>query len=1038
MTNSEVIKQIKMFLESWFEAQKNEVGHVHKDFFDTDVLKSKARFALKKLEEIMVLQPLTEEKFDHLFDIAKRECKHENQRGMTTPSVSLTGDGEYKIWLDDERIRKTGWNVDGAKTYRTRYLEYLRRIGRTRDLIKETERSSLEILKKMGDPKSQDPFYVRGLVVGSVQSGKTSNFNAVINSAVDVGYDLIIVLSGIMEDLRVQTQKRIEKEVEGKFENGAFIGVGACASFGQQGDYPHVHQIVVPTSRETDFKKTIKEADFSLNSRNILICKKNTDVLKNLLLWLQSYLHKNKDKISIPLLVIDDEADNASLNNLGAQGREYSSTINGHIRALLGLFDKKTYLGYTATPFGNVLQDRNEATDAKWVLKDKGEEHPFSQVDSLFPNEFIELLFPPPNYIGAKHFFETRLDDVKKIEPLVAAPIKDHEDAFPSRVTKDGINLTTETGKDTRATTKYDQFPEYLPESLKEAIMCFVLSTAIRVSRKSLMTGSKLYQPHNTMLIHISRFTTWQSKTKKLVETYVDELKERLDNDQPNSKNSIYGLFEKCWYKHYAYVVENIRSYLPDDYEDPFLEPKTFSDVKPLLIKVVSDIQTKAVNSSDKDQLIYPDESDKDFNEKVYIAIGGNRLSRGFTLEGLTVNYFVRNTNFADTLLQMGRWFGYRPGYIDCCKLFSNKESLEKFDQTTATIEDLEQRFIEMNLDPSNTPSKFALRVLKHPGALKITRPSILKNSKEVRWSYSDHLKQSTKFVIEKSRIETAWEGFKTLVKKHSDSFRPIYSEKGKLEFLEYRPDGVKELYDFLDLPNAFTDENYFEELKVYIKLCNQKNKLRNWSIAIRASGDARELDLNELGIEHTITRVRREGPSEKSPRWRESLINDHIFAAGGNSANIVTGGRDFQLRLSKEQINKATQAFKDNWAKEYRLKNPGLSETEIASKKDKLNVPEKAYRRMMSDDEGVLVIYLIDLALVFENDQKPIVELTELKQTIDSDNIPLIGYAVGIPVIGDDIGGTYLQSIHHEEPEIDDQLFDDDLYDDYQEVLEH
>ncbi|RZK15192.1 MAG: hypothetical protein EOO43_15400, partial [Flavobacterium sp.] len=109
-------------------------------------------------------------------------------------------------------------------------------------------------------------------------------------------------------------------------------------------------------------------------------------------------------------------------------------------------------------------------------------------------------------------------------------------------------------------------------------------------------------------------------------------------------------------------------------------------------------------------------------------------------LEGLTINYFIRNTNFADTLLQMGRWFGYRPGYIDCCKLFSTADSLEKFDQTTYTMEDLEQKFIDMNRDPENTPAKYALLVLKHPGTLKITRPSILKNTKEVNWSLADFL----------------------------------------------------------------------------------------------------------------------------------------------------------------------------------------------------------------------------------------------------------------------------------------------------------
>ena len=876
---------------------------------------------------------------------------------------------------------------------------------------------------------------MRGLVVGSVQSGKTANFNAVINSAIDVGYDLIIVLSGIMEDLRVQTQRRIEKEVEGKFENGAFIGVGTCASFGPQGYYSNVHQIVVPTSTETDFKKTIKEADFSLNSRNILVCKKNTGVLKNLLLWLETYLHKNRDKISIPLLIIDDEADNASLNNLGEKGQDYTSTINGHIRALLGLFEKKTYLGYTATPFGNVLQDRNEASENKWPISDKKKIIQFSLVDSLFPNDFIELLFPPPNYIGAKHFFETRLNEVKKIDPLITAAIKDHLQAFPPRVTTDDEKPTLQIGKGTRATRKDDPFPTHIPTSLEEAVMCFILSTAIRLTRKNMMRDSKLYQPHNTMLIHISRFTTWQTRTKKLVQEFVDKLERELNNALPRDETSVYGHFENIWNKHYAYVMENIWTYLPDKYEDEYLVPKTFVDVKSLLFKVVESIEVKAVNSVDKEKLVYPEG-----DEKVYIAIGGNRLSRGFTLEGLTVNYFVRNTNFADTLLQMGRWFGYRPGYIDCCKLFATNDSLEKFDQTTVTIENLEQNFIEMNRDPSNTPSTFALKVLKHPGVLKITRPSILKNSEEVNWSYSDQLEQTTKFKIDKLRLEAAWSGFKGHIQKHSKDFKKKQNEAGKTEYLEYSVDSVETLFSFLDLPNAFNDsslkegEDYFQEIKDFILECNKHEKLTDWSVVIKASGTGGKLNLEELGIPCVIDKSRRVGPSDKAVRWRESLIQDHVFAAGGASANILSGGKDMSIRLTDEVIRKAIDDFKEEWINDFRNKNPNLTNTEVLAKKKTLTVPEKVFRRKMSSKEGLLVIYLMDLKHIFMPGDEPIQELQSLQSSLDM-AMPLIGYAIGFPIISESIGGTYLQSKYHEEPEV--RSPDDDEYDEYKDVLE-
>ncbi|MBK9591016.1 MAG: hypothetical protein IPO32_05765 [Crocinitomicaceae bacterium] len=152
-------------------------------------------------------------------------------------------------------------------------------------------------------------------------------------------------------------------------------------------------------------------------------------------------------------------------------------------------------------------------------------------------------------------------------------------------------------------------------------------------------------------------------------------------------------------------------------------------------------MEVKAINSVTKDKLLYPSNSPK----KV-IAIGGNRLSRGFTLEGLTINYFVRSTDYSDALLQMGRWFGYRPGYLDCCKLFITQDSVDKYDLVTCTIEELETEFRKME-DKDKTPDNFVIRVKKHPGTLKITRPTILKDTLEVNWSYQDSLEQTTKFI---------------------------------------------------------------------------------------------------------------------------------------------------------------------------------------------------------------------------------------------------------------------------------------------------
>ncbi len=1004
---------------------------IHKDrltrnFFENIELRNETKKKLDLLcDMVYKIEKLSDEKFEKLYLISLKEVRHKYKHSMN-PSLSISAEDTDKFWLADELVKEIGWNNDEICTYRARYIDYLKKIGRPESYITETKRSSLEIVKKLGNPRIENDFFVRGLVVGSVQSGKTANFNAVINSAIDIGYDLIIVLSGIMEDLRIQTQKRIEKEVVGTYlGNGDFLGVGDPHSFGPRGQHDHVNQIIIPTSEASDFKKSMKEADFNLNQKNILVCKKNTGVLKNLILWLNDYLNENKEKIEIPFLIVDDEADNASLNNYGFRGKQYASTINGHIRALLALFKKKSYLGYTATPFANVLQDRNGKSDIKWPIVDKKVKKEFDQVSNLFPHDFIELLFPPSNYIGAKHYFQTRYDEVKKIEPLIPTVVNDYEYSFPLRLDKETGKPTLSTGKGTRAAKKEDIYPNDsygIPESLKEAIKCFIISTAIRISREKEIRQTKLFHPHNTMLIHISRFITWQTYTKKYVQSYINELISSLQNDSTKDKNGIYAEFEIAWYKYYAYVMENIENYLDEEYEDQFLIKKTYKEVEPLLYTAISEIEVKAINSDTGDSLVY-----EDSEPKTYIAIGGNKLSRGFTLEGLTINYFVRNTNFADTLLQMGRWFGYRPGYIDCCKLFTTQDALDKFDQTTTTIEDLEQKFIEMNKNPKNTPSNYALKVLKHPGVLKLTRPNILKNTKEVNWSYSDHLIQTTKFDIDSKRIENAWKFFKKYFSKISSNLELVKNEKDKVEYLKYDIEKIDELFELFTLPNAFhdrslKDENkYFIELIKYIKLCNESNKLNKWTIAIKVRGRGNIVSKDHSSLPTNITKTVRSGFAPNT-RWYNLLKNEKVFAAGGSSSNILGGAQDMQLRLSEMQISNATDEFKKAKNKDYKIKFPHLPEHEIEKKVNETDAPEKSFRRKMSSEEGVVLIYLIDLESIFIHDKKENNELDSLKNSVNTD-IPLIGYAIGIPEVDPSIGGNYLESnFHKDESEKDDE----------------
>lgn len=983
------------------------------------------------------------------FDTARKEYLSNNPIEIE-PGVSIDKNKENS-WLTEARCEEITWS------YTNRYLRHLENTGRSRIIIEETARSSKEIIGKLGDPASADEFYIKGLVVGEVQSGKTGNFNAVINRAVDCGYGLIIILSGIMEDLRSQTQQRIESDVIGEglvdeFGKKGVKGVGNITRFGQLGN-SDIDPVFSITSASSDFKKSLADADFSLNRINILTCKKNVSVLKNLIVWLHDYLDKDKDKHNIPFLIIDDEADNASLNNEGAKGHEYASKINGHIRALLQLFHKKSYLGYTATPFANVLQDRNIHPSKDWPIqiKKKGEQHEktFKQVDNIFPDDFIQLLKPPSNYVGAKQIFET-LDVLKnkaggaKI-PLLAAPVNDFVSEFPTRVTdsENPVGIINYANKEewdnkneleddlifssyseykanTRASKSYDDFPKKLPESLKEAVICFILSIAIREQRKPEMINSILYQPHHTMLIHISRFTLWQNKTSKLISEYLSEVSLSILNDSPNSTNSIYFDIEKIWYKYYADIVESIRKYLPLNYSDEFLTPMVFDSVKKYLPDAVKEIEVKAINSITKQKLEYPKAA-----PKKYIAIGGNRLSRGFTLEGLTINYFIRNTNYSDTLLQMGRWFGYRPGYIDCCKLFTTEDAIVKYNQTTKCIEELEHEFKKMSRKGSS-PEKFVLRVKKHPGVLKITRPSILKSTVDVKWSYQDQLEMTTLFDVKKQKIENVWRSFKSNLAPKL-KYTPDIGEG----FLAYKTTG-SEVINILNKENNFPSEDVSTMVK-FIELCNEKNKLINWTVALKTTGSAKTLSgakkilpSVDSGLVSDVELSVRRGPSDKISQetYRNSFLKDHKFYMTGKNANILSSSKDLSIRLNKEKIKLAEEQYFEEKIQDLRKKKPSLSKEE--AKKEISTIPERVYREKMSEDEAVLIVYLFDSHYSFN--QEPNKEDLEFKKYVTKNNIdlniPLVGYAIGFPPIKNDPGGIYAKGDYNLE---EDELFQED-----------
>lgn len=548
-------------------------------------------------------------------------------------------------------------------------------------VVDRLHKTTDDIMDDLGDPKSEEPFQRRGLLLGDVQSGKTATYTAICNKASDAGYRVIIVLAGMMENLRIQTQERLDAEFVGldskytldKKADSSMrnkpVGVGLVPPFNVD------RRITRFTSVSTDFKASVIKSNGlnlqDLKGTALFVVKKNKSVLNNLYAWLT----KDEDILNLPLLLIDDEADNASVNT---NSEEHDPTaINDAINKILKAFKQATYLGITATPFANIFI--NPAINNDGSPKD------------LFPKDFLTLLPSPDNYIGADKIFGNGSEDdwdVRKSGQYESSliPILNDEQAnfFYFKHKKDIADSLTD-----------------LPPSMMEAIRYFVIATAISDIRYDT-------KEHRSMMINVSRFTSVQNATADLVEEYVHQLASDIENyhaipmEQALKISNIARLFE-TWEK---YSLENVSG-------------KTWENVfKNHLCKAVKRIEVRSVNQDNgAKSLDYYNY--KNIGMRV-IAVGGNSLSRGLTLEGLTVSYFYRNTMMYDTLLQMGRWFGYRSNYDDLFKIWIGEDAIGWYSYITDAFNELKgelRRMARQNL----TPEDFGLKVRQDPGSLIVT-----------------------------------------------------------------------------------------------------------------------------------------------------------------------------------------------------------------------------------------------------------------------------------------------------------------------------
>ena len=527
------------------------------------------------------------------------------------------------------------------------------------------------ILDCCGDPLQPGTWSSRGMVMGHVQSGKTTNYGALICKAADAGYKVIILLAGITNSLRSQTQQRMDEYFIGRKSvfNAAAQAPLDILSYAKPPRYPDFG-----TSRDQDFSRNnavTGAALSSLKEPKIFVIKKNKSVIENLNTWLHDQAIGGR--IDEPLLMIDDEADNASVNTHKDPGQ--STAINLAIKETLAKFNRSTFIGYTATPFANIFIDPDSVDEFKR--------------EDLFPRNFIRSLEPPTNYCGAHRYF-TEEGDLSKVSVRC---LDDYKDLLP-------LNH------------KKTQPVDELPPSLKKAVRVFVLARTIRVLRGD---GRR----HCTMMVNASRFNDVQDKLEGGIYAYLTTLRKAIDvwsrSDDAMSDPMIRSLHE-TFLEEYA----NVKA------DDRVL---TFREILAELAPAAATIQVTTVNMLKKTNALNYDGNKKEGLH--VIAIGGLALSRGLTLDGLVVTYLLRNVGASDTLMQMARWFGYRPNYEDLCRIYLPESGKRHYEEVHLSIEELRGEIGRMEL-VGGTPLDFGLKVRQSETGIRITAANKMRTATQM------------------------------------------------------------------------------------------------------------------------------------------------------------------------------------------------------------------------------------------------------------------------------------------------------------------
>lgn len=808
-----------------------------------------------------------------------RKKIHETHSVRLNRGVAII-DRSHKKWFAQ---KKPSLSFD----YWNRFKQYLENDkGFPPDVIEGMDQDSDEIVDLLGNPNTNNEMQRRGLIIGDVQSGKTANYSGVICKAVDAGYRVVILLTGTSNDLRRQTQIRLDEAFLG-FDSAAFAKKNGLKFIGA-GTYNDSLNPIAVTNVDNDFKKSITQVSMGLSSSRdtrpmLFVCKKNVSVLRSLYEWIISYNKHGDAKIPNTLLMIDDEADYASINT---RGDNDPTATNKCIRDILNAFRFASYVGFTATPYANIFIDPKSNEEM--------------ENEDLFPADYIYTLEAPSNYIGARNIFGQ--------SPKYGYMLRDIDDA------EDYYSFKHKKDWDFR----------HISPSLKKAINTFLVANVLRD-----LDGKE--DSYRSMMINVTRFVNTQNQLHDTVRKYVEKcqnsikVNSHLDVSDALDDEYIKGLYE-------AFEEE----YSDTDY--------SWTEVQDSLEKsiVTNPVLVFCANQGNKD-LDY-----SKYSEKIRaIVIGGQALSRGLTLEGLMVSYVYRRSMAYDTLMQMGRWFGYRDGYSKYCRIYMDPESVAWYSTISDATDELRNEVKRMR-ERNATPLEFGLKVREDPEMpLIVTARNKMRSAQNRTFttSLSEIMVETPSFNADGTNNRANLDLINGLFERHSDK---RYS--GKRIALLDMPREV--IIDFLEsikvseLNTRFDPKDLSEFISRY-----RGSELNLWDVVI-ASGSGESYKISD-NLEVKIN------------ERQASLVRDDKYIL--LNKNRLGSPTDMSFGLSEEQKYKATH-------------NDDGSKKNHPSSKDYLSV---------GDRKALLIIYLVDPV---RSDGEKLLKTEE----------PAVGFSIGIPHLKD------------------------------------